>query len=412
MKKIKTIHYAWILLLALCVIRSLSAAGINNTGGLFLKPVADSLGTGVGNLSIYFSISSIATLFFMPIAGKLVKTMSTKRLIQYAILIQAGSFIALGFMNHVVAWYLLAIPLGIGGAILVNLVGPILINRWFHKNAGLALGILMASVGLFGAVIQPALSASIANTGWRSSYIILGTVVLIIVLLVTYFGIKDQPSDIGLLPVGMDTETMEASANTQQTGLTIQAARSSKAFYFLIVFMITITAFGAFNQHMATYGASLGYDANRVGSILSLSMIGSSIGAIGIGLINDKIGVYKTAMGLLALIVISIISLALGATNIMLFAIGSFLLGLGSMGIPVLGPLLAKTMFGEKDYEEIYANVMMGPPLATILLLPLYGFLYDLTGSYTLVMIIMFIFILIGIVSIYIGWKKRPSIDA
>lgn len=409
----KKLHYCWIVLLGICVIRSLSAAGINNTGGLFLKPVSEELGVGIGSLSIYFSISSIATIFFMPVAGKLIQKFNIKKLILGAIVLQALSFSALGFMNKVWMWYILSIPMGIGGAIIVNLVGPILINRWFKKNTGTALGILMACVGIFGAVIQPSISIAIANLGWRKVYTILGLTIGAIVVVFTLLFIKNSPEDKGLQPLGADeADGLTKKENQQEdlTGVPLKTAVKSKAFYMLLIFMIAITAFGAFSQHMATYGATLGYDPQVVGTVLSISMIGSTVGAIIIGIVSDKIGIYKTTLGIIGVVISSILCLALGGTSIAVFTLGAFLLGLGSMGIPVLAPLLAKAFFGKKDYEGIYANVMMGPPFATVVLLPLYGFIYDLTNSYIVVIGIISIIILIGTICIVFGWKLKDEL--
>ena len=408
--KQKKFHYAWLILLALCVIRSLSAAGINNTGGLFLKPVSDELSVGVGTLSIYFSVSSLATLLFMPFGGKLLHKYGMKAMLSAAIVMQAGSLIALSFMNHVVAWYILSIPLGVGGAILVNLAGPILINRWFRKDAGKALGILMACAGLFGIGVQPLVANLIAAQGWRFAYITVGGVVLAVVLGFILLFIKNSPADKGLQPYGSaDVPANEAQKPASAVGIPLQQARKSASFFAVLIFMITITAFGAFNQHMATYGASLGYSIDRVGLILSISMVGSTVGAILIGAVSDKIGVFKTAIGIVGAVIASLVCLSFGHLSFWVLALGGFLMGLAAMGVPVLSPLLTKDFFGEKDYELIYSNVMVGPPLATVVLLPLYGFIYDLTGSYQMVFLLLGALIIIGGASLLIGQKKKQK---
>lgn len=410
-KKKSKLHYAWIVLLALCIVRSLSAAGINNTGGLFLKPVADDIGVGVGTLSIYFSMSSIATLIFMPIGGKLLNKYSVKMMVIVSILLQAGSMIALGFMNNVVGWYLLSIPMGIGGAVIVNLAGPILINRWFKKDAGKAMGIMMACAGLFGIVLQPLVANIISASGWRFSYIAVGVAILALVLAATILLIKNNPQEKNLQPFG-DVQISKTDNDTQAvaTGIPHKTAIKSKSFFGIIIFMITITAFGAFNQHMATYGASLGFEPDKVGMILSISMVGSTLGAIVIGIISDKIGVFKTAIGIVSMVIASLVCLYFGNVSFYIFAAGSFLLGLAAMGIPVLAPLLTKSFFGERDYEIIYSNVMMGPPLATIILLPLYGFIFDLTGSYRFVFILLAGLIAIGAFGLIMGEKTKQKI--
>lgn len=407
----KGIHYAWIILIAMCIVRSLSAAGINNTGGLFLTPVSSELGVGVGRLSLYFSVSSIATLLFMPIAGKLMNKFSIKLLIIIAAIMQTVSFIALGFMNSVWGWYILSVPMGIGGAILVNLAGPILIKRWFKNNTGTALGILMASVGVFGAVIQPLVLGMIGSMGWRKTYIFLGGAIAIIILLFSVLFVKNEPQEKGLAPLEARNQAKPVSIPVTK-GITLKTALKSPAFYFLLVFMISITAFGAFSQHMAPYGESLGYTTAQMGTVLSISMIGSTVGAILIGFISDKLGVFKTTLIIIVGVITAIICLAFGGVSYAVFVVGGFLLGLSAMGIPVLAPLLTSAFFGEQDYTAIYSNVMMGPPFASVVLLPVYGFLFDLNGNYSTVLIIMGIFSLIGTLCILAGWKAKDKLSA
>lgn len=59
----KKIHYAWIILIGVILIRGFSGGCINMTSGLFLAPVSNEIGVGIGRLSIYFSITSAVMVF-------------------------------------------------------------------------------------------------------------------------------------------------------------------------------------------------------------------------------------------------------------------------------------------------------------------------------------------------------------
>ncbi|MHA9736638.1 MFS transporter [Robinsoniella peoriensis] len=168
------LHYAWLILLGVIMIRGFAGGGINMTSGLFLFPVSQEIGVGMGSLSIYFSITSIVMVLWLPFAGKLINKYDIRIVAIAGAVLQALSFAGMGFMNAVYGWYLLAIPYAMGATILVSLLGPILINRWFAKNAGMMMGIQMAFVGLFGAVFQPVTSNIISIRGWRTGYIYIG----------------------------------------------------------------------------------------------------------------------------------------------------------------------------------------------------------------------------------------------
>lgn len=408
----RTLHYAWVILLAMCVIRSLSAAGINNTGGLFLSPISTDLGVGVGNLSIYFSISSVATMLTLPFAGKLIGRFGICAMILSAAVLQTLSFMSLGLMDSVWGWYVMSIPMGVGGAILINLAGPLLVNRWFQDSSGTALGIMMASVGVFGAVIQPLVIRTIAGMGWRKTYFFLGAALAVIILLVAVLFIRNSPDKKGLQPYISGKAVKQEAESTVAVSIPKARALKSSAFGLLFIFMVAITAFGAFTQHLATYGYSLGYNEAQMSTALSISMLGSTVGAILIGYLSDKLGIFRITIVILAAAAVALACLLFGGGGTVIFTMGGFLLGLAAMGIPVLAPLLTRVYFGSGDYESIYAAIMMGPPFATVLLLPLYGFLYDFTGSYLWVLVILGAFLLIGILCTLWGWRAKSKLTA
>ena len=77
----------------------------------------------------------------------------------------------------------------------------------------------------------------------------------------------------------------------------------------------------------------------------------------------------------------------------------------------VLAPILTLKFFGQCDYEKIYAKVSMGAPLASIILIPVYGFIYDITNDYLPVLIGMLFLLAVSLFSIVFGWKKRCTIN-
>lgn len=187
-------HYAWIILIAVFTMMGFTRGGVNGAAGLFLNPVSQDLDIGMGQLTLYFSISSIVTILFLPIAGKLMQKYDIRLILVIAVLLQAGSFTAFGFMRSVWGWYILSIPIAIGGAFVCTLAGPVIVNNWFVRKNGLAVGIMMAAVGLFGAVLQPWTGSLIADYGWQKGYIILGMVTIFISIPLILLFIRMHPS--------------------------------------------------------------------------------------------------------------------------------------------------------------------------------------------------------------------------
>lgn len=395
---------AWRVLLGVILVRGASGGGINMTSSLFLLPVSQELGVGIGSLSISFSISSIAMVLFLPVAGKLMHRYDARLLAALGALLQAGSFAALGLMKSVYGWYALAIPQAVGAAIVVNLLGPILINRWFPNKAGTMLGIQMACVSLCGAAFQPLVSRLIELRGWRNAYLEVGGAVLTAAVLAGTLLLRDHP-------VQQRERGPSRKEGTKTPGRGVEVdektALRSVSFYLLLAFMTAITGFGVFTQHIPAYGALLGFPAVRIGTALSLASIGSAAGSVAIGVVSDRAGSLRTACGMIGLGFLAVAGFALSSDSFAVFSVSAFLHGLVTASVMVLAPILTLAFYGKKDYEGIYAKVSMGAPLASILLIPAYGFIYDLTGGYLPVLLGMAALLLISAVCILTGWKKR-----
>lgn len=411
MKRQKKIHYAFIILIAVSIIRGFSGPAINASSGLFLKPVSEELGVGIGQLTLYLSISSIASLIWLPIAGNILNKCSVKLVACASAVIQALAFIFLGTAKSVWMFYVMAVPLAMSSALLVNLMGPVVINRWFAARQGVIMGAMMTITSLLGAVFQPLLTNMIATKGWRSTYFFFGVFALFAMVIIAFFFLKNRPEDIGALPVGAESDSSASQENITfshgiQNGVTVKRAVKSLAFFMLVLFMIILTAFASFSQHVTTFGLDLGYSITTIGTALSLSMTGSAIGSVLIGIFSDKIGITATSIAVMAVGFVSICLFFFGGQTFFIFATAALLHGLATSSIGVVAPLLTSAFFGTKEYEKLFSLVMMGSPFASIILMPAFGFAYDFFGNYNLVLGFLLAALLAGAVGIYVGRRN------
>lgn len=411
------IHYAWIVLIGVLLIRGFASGGINMTAGLFLTPVAADIGIGVGTLSVYFSIMSIVTVLCLPIAGKLFHKYDVRVIAIVSACLQALSFAAFGYMKSVIGWYLLSIPQAMGASVVANILGPILINRWFVKHKGLLLGLQMAVVGIFGAILQQVTANVIAQNGWRYAYLLIGLLTFVVVVVSSLLFLRNTPEEKQLFAYGADKKTeyektLEKQNSTEQHKTVASenetAMEQKKAiFYYLLFFMIAITGVGVFTQHIPTYGGELGYDIGQTGTAMSCISIGTAVGAIFLGIVSDRIGSLKTGYMLMSVGFASVVGLWFGNAGLLVFYIASFLLGLVSSGIMVLAPILTIAFYGTVHYETMFAKVSMGAPIASVFLLPAYGYIYDFTQSYQMVLFCLSVLLIIASICISLGWRRR-----
>lgn len=385
--------------------------GINNAAGLFLTPVSKDIGVGMGNLTLYLSVSAIVTMIFLPIGGKLMNKFDTKLLLTAAIILQAGSYAVFGLMNSVWGWYIFAIPLAVGGVFITVIAGPVLINQWFKKRNGLALGIMGASVGLLGVIIQPVIGQLISSQGWRASYIIVGLGIIVIVVPIILFLLRKDPKSIGMLPYGADEkkDANNIEIGAEDRGISFADAKKSAAFFALIIFFFMITSFSSFAIHIPTYLINQGFDVGFAGNVMAAQMVGLFIGSLAFGYLTDKIGAKKTTLLAMIIGLISIVLLLFFAKNAIVIAIAVGLFGLVTASIGTLAPAITTELFGNRDYSQIYSTVSMGLAVASIVALPVYGYVFDLTGGYTAALYTIIVLLLISIACIIIGFRSKAK---
>lgn len=407
------IHFAWIVLLGVCIVMGLARGGLNSAGGLFTVPVTAELKFGTGEFMLYFSISSVVTFLFLPVAGKLASKYDMRPLLVVGIVLQAGSFALFGCMRNIWGWYLLSIPLSAGSVITTQIAGPILINNWFKKHNGLAVGIMMAAVGLLGAILQPMTGNLITTQGWRRAYIILGCIVMAVGIPTVLLMIRSDPAQRKLNPIGcgdsVNANSSSAAINTH--GVAEKDARKSVSFWALTIFMFLITAAAAFAQHVPQFANQMGYDTSFAGGAMGYFMVGMFIGALLFGWLSDRIGACVTAIIALTCGIVAILIAIFFGSQPMLFNLAIMLFGIMSSSVGTLGPLLTSVIFGQREYGGIYAAVAMGMAFAGIVAIPSYGFVYDATQDYVPVLWMIIGFLALCAFCIVIAFAGKRKLE-
>lgn len=117
------------------------------------------------------------------------------------------------------------ILLGIGFMLLrmlgqgsLSLVSSNSINQWWVRRRGVILGISGVATALFGMGAGPnLLNWMIAQFGWRTSYMILGVILIVVAMPLAYFFLRRRPEDFSLLPDG-DTAPDESDPHATARG--------------------------------------------------------------------------------------------------------------------------------------------------------------------------------------------------
>lgn len=418
MNKVKRrggIHYAWWILVAVSIIVGLGKGALNNTAGLFIPAVTEDLGFSVGQFTLYFSVAALVTLVFLPIGGKIMAKYDARQVVIGAIILQAGGVALFGLMSHVWGWYLLAIPMSVGGTMITVIVGPVLINQWFKKHNGLALGILTAATGLVGAFAQPVVSYLIINFSWRFAYIAVGLFSMAVVIAIALILLRKSPEAIGTVPLGgEDDPELEAAAKAHEKvlapGISIGVARKSMPLLMLAIFFFLLTMIASFSQHIPNHLENIGYEPEFSGTVMSLYMVGVLLNSLLLGWLADALGSRNAGLLTMVVGIVAIGTLLFAAESRVLIMVAAALFGVISAAIGVIAPAMTTDLFGGRDYSQVYAMASLGLAIASVVGLPLYGFIFDAAGSYRPVLLLILAMLAIGIAVVFVAFQGQKKL--
>ncbi|HEX3011399.1 MAG TPA: MFS transporter [Syntrophomonadaceae bacterium] len=378
------IHYAWWILFSCCVIFFTGMGVLVNCVGLFFQPVCADLGFTRAQVSLYVTIMNFAMVIALPFAGYIFPKVNIKLILALALGVSSISFALMGTFHHLSSWYINGAVRGICNAFIMYLPLPILIGNWFYKKRGLDLGIALCCSGLAGAIFNPIANTVIVNYGWRVGYAFLGIICAVISLPVVIGLVKYQPSDMGLKPYGYEEGAEENVVAEKEDWSGVSSKQAVKSAAFVVLFFFAgLTSLAAYlSPQLPGYAVSLGY-ASAVGALMvSCVMVGQLAGKVGLGYLCDKVGVVgATTVGCIAG-ALGMVLLIMGTKNVSLLYWAAFLFGIGFSLAMVQPPILVRQIFGSKDYSSIFSYVTMGTALIGGLGTYIFGYIFDVTGSF------------------------------
>ncbi len=379
-----------------------------NSAGIFYTPVTTDLDIGLGPLALYITVYFFVTTFTYPFVGRILPRCNINIVLSLAVLACCIAMAMMSTYHYVWEWYLSGVVYGIAGAFVFVVAATVLVENWFDKKRGLALGITQCFSGIGGAAFPIIGTLMINQVGWRMTYLILAIVAAVLVLPWTLFVLKFKPEDKGLKPYGYEGRTDKAGEQISVSpGVPAKKALLTIAFWALFFYGGVEALMSGYNTNLPSFAVSIGL-GNMFGSeMLSLSMIGYVFATIFFGWLTDRIGVAIPSFIVLAVTALSLLGFAFfHQPGPLLFC--AFFFGTNSVIITISMATLISDIFGRKNYAQILSYTRMSGCIAAFGSSAI-GFVYDATGRFDIsfiagVFILMICAILVGIA---VSQKKK-----
>jgi MFS family permease len=337
------------------------------SAGIFIKPIAGELGWSRAAVSSVTVVAGLSLAATAPFVGWVVDRLGVR-----IVTLASGIGLATGFLflSRAPA----SMPAYLGLIALTVLLGagasPVaftrLVNLWFDRARGTALGLAQMATGMAGALIPPLLAPYVAEQGWRAGYVALAIVSLASVPVV-------------LILIGRSS--LPPTARPAAGGLTLREAVRSPVFVLLAaVFALAAMGIGGMIVHLVPMLTDAGLSPARAGAVAGLLGFAIIFGRAATGIAVDRVFAPRVACVAFALAACGCWLLAWGGAD--WAAAAAVLVGL-AMGAEVdLISYLVARYFGLGAYGSIYgwlyAVFMVGTSIGPVIA----GAAFDRWGDY------------------------------
>jgi MFS family permease len=339
----------------------------SSTLSFFLEPICSQLNISRGSFSLVFSLMTIAGALSNPVLGARAGRKGVRGILVISGIWGCGSLAVLSFAGNLWTLYGAGFLLGLFGTNCVALCANVIVqNSYDAGRASSVLGLVMAGSGAGGMIFNMVIPGVMAAASWQIAMIAMGLCWMgLLLTAAVLLGREKRPE-------------VHSSAANIGLGMTRAEALKSPRMYMLIAVIVVITAACGIQQQQPSLLASYGFDNTAVSLMISVQTAALALGKIVQGILYGRLGVRRGGCVMVLIFGAAFLVLLIPA----LVWPGLILMALGLGIYTTLLPLVAQQIFGTREYAAIWGLLATCGSVGTILANPVWGGVYDLTGSY------------------------------
>ena len=376
MKSPVTYAMTVLLIVTLC---NVLARGIGEGYAVFVLPLTEEFGWSRSKVTSVYSIYMLAHGAMAPFMGWLFDRFGARITYGFGFSIMGLGFILASFSQGI--WQLY-IGVGLGAGIGVAAIGMVtaagLVARWFNDRLTLAMGVAYGGLGAGVIALAPFTEILIQNYGWRSTYQIMGTTLLIICPLILALPWSKLAAGNPAFYGKPDPVSVK-----EHIGSLLRAFATVPFWAITVAFFLTAVTIYAVALQSVAYLVENGYSPLTAATAYGIAGALSVVGMVFTAWLGDVFGRKRVLTFSYSFSAIGILFLAfIGYWNATVFLLGYVLffgLTQGSRG-PVFSSLVA--IHFPKHVAAVYGATTMGLGAGGAFGGYVSGLLLDLTGSY------------------------------
>ncbi len=347
-------------------------------------PLGQEFGPSRMVLMLAMTMLSGVSALLSPVLGNLMDRVPLQRLMMLGALLLGAGYVALSFATSftqvLIVFGLLIAPANV-------LIGPlsvtVLLSRWFVKRRGTAIGIAIAGISMGSVIYPPVIQWLLDTHAWRDALRLLA-LLLIVVTLPAAALVVNRPADRGRHADGAAIDMQAARGAGDKAVISARMILTDPAFWQVVVILATVSAgLKGMVTNLVPVALDQGIKASDAALLISLYGGCGLVAKLVFAVMADRLGpraiLFATLLGFAA----GMACLTQAAAGYWMIALGVGLIAFfGGFMVP-LQSVLVPRIFGERVVGRAMGLISMITLIALLASPPLFGRIYDMTGSYS-----------------------------
>ena len=397
--------YGWKSLLAatigtMCGIFTLT----NYTQGFFVGPVTSEFGWSAPQFFLSYTVLMCSGLLTGPLIGYIAQRVGLRTVGIVGLTGHSLAYVVLSLnTGSLVLWYLSWALVAILGAGSLPIIWTGVLNNWFTKHRGKAIGITMAGTGLGAFLLPPIVEFLIANHGWRTAYRGIGLGALLISLPIVFALFKEKPDS----STATDGEVM---ANKVETwGLTTKDAMRTKQFWILgAVLFLTVIVVAGLLSNFERIMTEQGFERSSIAQIAAVMGLTVIIGRLMVGALVDRFWAPGVAACFFLVATLGLLILVGTQVTMATALLVAVMIGLAAGAELDLLAYLTGKYFGPAHYPAIFGLIIAFFTVGAGIAPPLFGMAAQMFQGYGTMLSISIGLLLVSIL-LFLSLGRYPD---
>lgn len=360
-------------------------AGVLYTWSILKAPLSSEFGWSTSTLALNYTLAMTFFCVGGLLGAQLFKHVGTRIALIMAGILAASGFTLTGLLQGT-SVAMLYLSYGVIASMGIGIAYNVLIatvSAWFPDKKGLCSGCLMMGFGASALILGNAANALFkSDIGWRTTYMILGIVICIVLITASLF-LQNPKADIALPKPNIKKASKEE--DFQQQDYTSGQMLRRPSFWMAFIYISFLAAIGSsvisFAKDLAL---SVGATETLAVSLVGVLSVCNGLGRILTGTLFDTIGRRKTMLcaNVLTIGAATVTLIAVSIGSLPLCVAGLCLTGMSYGACPTITAAFTSSFYGMKNLSTNMAimtfTVMGGSLIATVS-----NKILEITGGYT-----------------------------